>query len=84
LLEIAPDNSEVRIALGLSYYDMKNFDPVIDKFLKVLEKNISYDRTRYLLATTYEEKITMIRHQMNIANYNLPPNYTPMPEFTSA
>jgi tetratricopeptide (TPR) repeat protein len=55
-LKTDPDNREVRIALGILYYDLRRFDLAVAEFSAVLEKNINDNRIRYLLANVYEEK----------------------------
>jgi tetratricopeptide (TPR) repeat protein len=55
-LKVDPDNRDIRVALGLLYYDMNKFDSAIAEFSAILQKNITDDKVRYLLATTYEEK----------------------------
>jgi len=66
VLKIDPDNREIRVALGLLYFDMKKFDLAAAEFSAVLKKNITDDKVRYLLATTYEQQKDMVRPLMNI------------------
>ncbi len=51
-----PDNREIRIALALLYYEMRQFDSAIAEFSAVLKKDEDDSRIRYLLASAYEEK----------------------------
>ena len=55
-MKIDPDNRDLRVALGLLYYDMNKFDLAAAEFSAILQQNTADDKVRYLLATTYEEK----------------------------
>jgi len=56
ILKFDPDNRDVKIALGLLYYDMNRIDAAIEEFSSILSKNPQDHKVRYLLANAYEEK----------------------------
>jgi tetratricopeptide (TPR) repeat protein len=56
VLKIDPANREVLTALGLLYYDMRQFDAAAAQFLSLLETAPNDDKLRYLLGDVLEQK----------------------------
>ena len=56
ILTITPDSREVRAALGLLYYDMRNFAGAAQEFSRLLEGTPGDDKLRYMLASSLEQK----------------------------